>query len=87
MRDKYLGREGIIEKYDSRNFIINSVKYGGAVGGLGFVVMGLGSDDIRMMVLEGGAGSFLYFVGDRLYKLNEKMKEKALKNLEQRSAA
>ena len=85
MKDKYLERDGIIEKYESRNFYANFIKYSGVVGGLSFIVIGIGSEDIKLMVMEGGAGSILYLLGDRLYRINEKRKEKALKNLENKA--
>jgi len=86
MRDKYLGRDGIEEKYNFRGDIINYFKNIGTIGGGVFVLLSLGKD-VGEVLTGGGVTTFSYFVGDSLHKLNNKIKEKALKNLESRTAA
>jgi hypothetical protein len=87
MRDKNLGRDGIEEKYDFRGKVINLIKTVGTGYGFVYTVIGIGSEDILTLGVAAGIGTFSFLSGNYIYNLNEKLKEKALKNLEKRIAA
>jgi len=87
MRDKDLGRDGIIERYDFRGKIINGYKIIGTLGGGVFMILSLGPNNVGEILVYGGAGIFSYLSATGISKLNDKLKEKALKNLESRAAA
>ncbi|MFH1503510.1 MAG: hypothetical protein ABIE36_02545 [Candidatus Diapherotrites archaeon] len=46
-----MGKEGIIEKYDFRNNIINSLKYVGTIGGGVYVLLSAGPNGIGEMLV------------------------------------
>lgn len=83
MKDKYLGKDGITEKYDFRGKIINYFKTIGTVGGGVYVILSLGPNNLGEILVGGGVGTSSYFLGNYLNKVNEKKKQKALKNLEE----
>jgi hypothetical protein len=92
MKDKYLGKEGIEEKYDSR---LRNIKIGQIAGiALGsfyslfhiahnFMSTGIENiKDIRDMSAGVIIGISSYLIGDYLKKRDENKREKALNNLE-----
>jgi|WetSurMetagenome_2_1015567.scaffolds.fasta_scaffold1696006_2 hypothetical protein len=84
MRDKYLTKDEIIDKYNSRGGVIDYFKTTGTVGGGLFVLLSLGQN-VEGVFVGGGVGTLSYFFWDYVDKLNEKGKQKALKNLEKRA--
>lgn len=86
MRDKYLGKDGIEEKYNSRKDLIETFQFIGILGGSAMAITSVGSDVLGGAIAGGGIGTTSYFIGNYINKLNEKMKEKALKNIEQKVA-
>jgi hypothetical protein len=96
MKDKYLNKEGITEKYDFKSKNINIIQNIGIIGGFGYALAHIGYDVLRNMELSMNSVKDLGFgvgvaiaswiSGDYLSKRNEKKKEKALRNLEERAS-
>lgn len=86
MGKRYFSRDAIIEKYDTRESLINCTKNLFAIVGGVYAVMNTGQD-IEKMLLGTGVCLVSYFGGDYIKKMNNKMKEKLLKNLEGKAAA
>jgi hypothetical protein len=96
MKDKYLNKEGITEKYDFKSKKINCVEWIGILGGLGYAVAHMGYDFSTKMNLDikgvkdlgigVGVALVSWIGGDYISKRNEKKKEKALRNLEERTS-
>lgn len=94
MKDKYLGEDGIKEKYNFREQCINGAQKIGMFGGLGFSAAKVCYDfwtgnklnmtDFKYVIGGFGIGVISYLLGDYLDKRNGKKKEKALKNVEAR---
>jgi hypothetical protein len=94
MKDKYLGKDGITEKYDFRcKYIRGSQILGVGLGGIYSLFpiahnfMSSENDsikDIRNMGVGVLIGVCSYLIGDYIHKRNESKREKALKNLELR---
>lgn len=84
MNDKYLSKDGIIEKYDSRKGIINCFKNIGIVVGCVSVVLGVGSKSVGDLATGGVLAISSYTLGNYISKRNEKKKEKELNNIEKR---
>jgi hypothetical protein len=87
MRDKYLGKDGITEKYDFMGNIINCGKKGGIILGGLYSITRIVSEDVKGIFFGAGFAAISYFGGNYISKMNEKKKEKALKNLESKTAA
>jgi hypothetical protein len=85
MKDKYLCKDGITEKYENRFFLINSLKYAGTLGGGTFALINIGrNNSAEEVLISGGVSVLSYLFGNYLYKKSEIKKEKALKNVEAR---
>lgn len=83
MKDKYLGREGIEEKYDSRKKVINYFRDIATIGGGTFCLLStIEPNNIKEVLMYGGIGVLSYLSGTGISRLNSKFKEKAIKNLE-----
>ena len=85
MIDKNLERERIEGIYNFIGKGINYIKTAGTIGGTTFALISLGQPAGEVLVY-GGAGTFSYLFGESLNKINEKIREKALKDLENRAA-
>lgn len=86
MGDEYFIKRNKIEEV--HNFIENKINYlknVGTIGGGTFALISIGQSAGEVL-MYGGIGTFSYFLGDSLNKLNNKLKEKALKNLEKKAA-
>jgi len=87
MRDKYLGKEGITEKYNFRGNLVNCAKNGGMILGGLYSLTRIVGEDIRGIFLGIGLAGVSYVGGSYIFKRNEGKKEKALKNLERKAVA
>jgi hypothetical protein len=84
MGDEYfIKRDKILERYNFIEKRINYFKNAGTIGGSAFAIISLGQPAGEVL-MYGGIGTFSYFFGDSLNKLNNKLKENALKNLEKK---
>lgn len=92
MRDKYLGKDGIMEKYNFRGRYITWAQNIGMASGYIYSICNIfpgfsSGQNLNGEGVEKVLGGFLvgtlsYFLGNYMHKVNEKKKEKALKNLE-----
>jgi len=82
---KYLTKEGIEEKYNFRKSLINPLKITGIIGGGVIALLGIGVENLGEVLIGGGVGGFSYVFGSSLNRINEKRKEKDIKNLENKS--
>ena len=95
MKNKYLNKDGINEKYDHKGNIISISETLGIVAGLGYSVASVGYDamtniDLSMNCVKDvsmgvGVALISWFGGEYLSKRNKKNNEKALRNLEDRT--
>lgn len=82
MKDKYLSKDAIAEKYDFRCDVIKFAEKLGLIGGGLYSISGVAFEDIRMIGIGAGIGVVSVLSGNYLNNMNEKKKEKALRNLE-----
>lgn len=84
MKDKNLEREKIEGIYNFIGKGINYIKTVGTIGGTTFALISLGQPTGEVLVY-GGVGTFSYLFGESLNKINGKIREKAIKNLESKT--
>jgi hypothetical protein len=82
MKDKYLGKDGITEKYDLKCNLIKCFRNIGILGGGAYAIYGVHNNNLKEMVLGGVFGLGSYVLLNYTNMRNEKKKEKALKNIE-----
>jgi hypothetical protein len=85
MKYKYLTKEGIEEEYNSRKSLTNALKITGVIGGGVIALLGVGSDNLGEMLTGGGVTTFSYIFGSSFDRINEKRKDKYIKNIEDKS--
>jgi hypothetical protein len=84
MIGKHLERERIEGIYNFIGKGINYFQTAGTIGGTTFALISLGQP-VGEVLVYGGAGTFSYLFGESLNKINGKIREKAIKNLERKA--
>jgi hypothetical protein len=97
MNDKYLGKEGIEEKYNFRGDCICGMQTLGMAIGYGYTLFNIFKDVITqndmhnndlIKVMGGFAiGTASYFIGYKLHKRNENKKDKIIRDIENKAIA
>ena len=97
MKDKYLCKDGITEKYNFREQIIDYGQRCIMLGGFGLSALSIMYDfwagdkldmsDFKQVVGGFGVGVVSLVLGNYLHRKNEEKKEKALKSVEARLLA
>ena len=87
MRDKYLGKDGLTEKYNFIGSLISCGKNLGMLGGGVCIVGGARYENITSLGIGAGVIALSYFGGNYISKKNKEKKEKALNNIEARLLA